>query len=135
MLHAARWKYMMQNDAKKISSSAQRRTTSSSYIFATKECVDNQKKKLVKHNISFRCPYNMANFGPLTTEICWRVSGNPANFNGFYVLASLPQRRCSPQANQTLHDVWPSPGLLHHIYIFRGWAAITLGIGPHSSYF
>jgi len=25
----------------------------------------------------------MVNFGPLTAEICWRVWGAPANFNGF----------------------------------------------------
>jgi len=110
-------------------------------------------------------------------------------------LASLLQRRRSIDVNHTLHDVWPSPGLLHYMYIFRGscpvaefchvqnslcvqllrspvlaallhdteavgvseslrrrtrngitelsqrappifgWAAITLGIGPHSSLF
>ena len=38
--------------------------------------------------------------------------------NGFRVLASLLQRRRSPEANQILHDVWPSHGLLHYIYIF-----------------
>jgi len=48
----------------------------------------------------------MANFGPLTDEIDWRVWGTPANFNGFRVLASLLQRRRSREANQTLHDVW-----------------------------
>jgi len=30
----------------------------------------------------------MANFGP-AAEICWRVWGTPANFNGFRVLAAL----------------------------------------------
>jgi len=30
----------------------------------------------------------MMNFGPLTTEICWRVWGTPANFNGFRILAA-----------------------------------------------
>jgi len=127
----------------------------------------------------------MVNFGPLAAEICWRVCGTTANFNGFRVLAALVQRRRSPEASQTLHDVWPSPGLLHYIYIFGGscplmefchvqssryvqvlrfpilaallhgtlWAsaklcgveqrappifgraAITLSIGPHSSFF
>ena len=62
----------------------------------------------------------MLNFGPLTAEIRWRVWDTPANFNGFRVLPSLLQRRRSPEANQTLHDVWPSPGLLHYIYIFGG---------------
>jgi len=31
----------------------------------------------------------MVNFGLLTAEICWRVCGTPANFNGFRVLAAL----------------------------------------------
>jgi len=46
-------------------------------------------KNLLKINISSTCPYNMVNFGSLTAEIRWRVSGTPANFNGFRVLASL----------------------------------------------
>ena len=37
-------------------------------------------------NMSSRCPHNMVNIGPLTAEICWRVWGTPANFNGFRVL-------------------------------------------------
>jgi len=128
-------------------------------------------------------------------EISLPLWGTPANFNCFLVLASLLQRRRSSEANQTLHAVWPSPGLLHYIYSFWGscpltefcqvqnsryvqvlrspilaallhdnpaagvsqtlqrgtmngitelsqrappifgWAAITLGIGPHSSYY
>jgi len=59
------------------------------------------------------------------TEICWRVWGTPANFNGFRVLASLLQRRRSPDANQTLHDVWPSTALVHYIYIFGGFCPLT----------
>ena len=77
-------------------------------------------KKLLNANTSSTCPHNMANFGPLTAEICWRVSGTPANFNGFCVLASLLQRCRSPEANQTLHDVWPSHGLVHYVYTFGG---------------
>jgi len=76
------------------------------------------RKKLVNSNVSSTCAHNMANFSPITAEICWRVWGTPANFNGFRVLPSLLQRRRSPEANQTLHDVWPFPGLLHYIYIF-----------------
>ena len=49
---------------------------------------------------------NMANFVPLTAEIGSGVWETPANLNGFRVLAALLQRRRSPEANQTLHDVW-----------------------------
>ena len=65
---------------------------------------------------------------PLTAEICWRVWGTPANFNGFRVLPSLLQRRHSPEANQTLHDVWPSHGLVQ-LYTFSG-ALAPVGILP-----
>jgi len=80
---------------------------------------------LLNSNIFSTCPHNMVNFVPLTTEICWRVWGTPANFNGFRVLASLLQRRRSTEANETLHDVWPSPGLVHYIYIFGGFCPVT----------
>jgi len=72
-----------------------------------------------------RCPHNMANFGQLTAETGWRVWDTPANFNGFRVLPSLLQRRRSPEANQTLHDLWQSPGLVHYIYIFEGSCPLT----------
>jgi len=99
-------------------------TTLSGYIFATKACIDNRKKHFLSSNISSTCPHNMVNFSPIAAEICWRVWGTPANFNGFHVMAAL----------------------LHVIPVFRhcgaeqrapplfGRAAITLGIGPHSSF-
>ena len=118
MLHAARCKYRTQKSRQK-SPSGHHRTTLTGYIFANKACIDN-RKKLVKQQYLLYIRYNMANFGLLTAEIgSDRVWGTPANFNRFRVLASLLHRRRSPEANQTLHDVWPSPGLVHCIYIFR----------------
>jgi len=64
--------------------------------------------------------------GPLAAEIDSLVWGTPADFNGFRVLAALLQRRRSTEANVTLHDVWPSPGLVHYIYIFGGSCPVTL---------
>jgi len=32
----------------------------------------------------------MVNFGPVAAEICWRVWGTPATFDGFRILAALP---------------------------------------------
>jgi len=77
-------------------------------------------KILLNSNIFSTCFHNMANFGSLTAELCLPVSGTPANFNGFRVLASLLQRRRSTEVNQTLHDLWSSPGLVHYVYIFLG---------------
>ena len=78
--------------------SGHHRTTFSGYIFAIK-----------------------ANFGPLTAEIGLSDWGTPANFNRFRILASLLQRRRTPEANQTLHVLWSSPELAHYIYIFGGF--------------
>ena len=74
----------------------------------------------------------MANFGPLTAEIGSVVWGTSANFNGFRVLPSLLQGRPSPEANQTLHDVWPSPGLVQY-YTFWGLLALN-GIPPGAKF-
>ena len=50
-------------------------------------------KKLLNSSMFSTCFHNISNFGPLTAEICLRVWGIPANFNGFRVLPSLLQRR------------------------------------------
>jgi len=117
MLHTAHWKYRMRKWCKK-SPSEHHPTTLSGCIFATEPCIDNRKKNLLNSNMSSTCLHNMVNFGPLTAEIRSVVWGTPANFNWFRVLPSLLQRHHSLEANQTLHDIWPSPGLVHYIYIF-----------------
>jgi len=75
-------------------------------------------KKLVKQQYLL----HMVIFSPLTAEMCWQVWGTPANFNRFCVLALLLHQRRSTEVNQSLHDVWPSPGLVHYIYILGGLA-------------
>ena len=77
------------------------RTNLSGYIFATKARIDNRKKTL-NSNVSPTCPHNMVNFVPLTAEICWRVCGTPANFNGFRVLAALMLGTLVVGVSQTL---------------------------------
>jgi len=67
----------------------------------------------------------MVNFSRLAAEIFSLVWGTPANFNGFRVLASLLQRRRSTEANQTLRNVWPLPGLVDYIYTFSGCCSVT----------
>jgi len=84
-------------------------------------------KKVLNINISPTCPHNTARFGLLKAEICWRVWGTPANFNGFRVLAAL------------LHGAgWASAklcGVEQRAPPIFGRATITLGTGPHSSFF
>jgi len=45
---------------------------------------------------------------------------HPQQISTGNVLPFLLQRHRSPEANQTLHDVWPSPGLVHYVYTFGG---------------
>jgi len=123
VLHAARWKYRTQKSPKLPS--RHHRTILSGYIFAAKACIDNRKKNLSNSNIYSTCPHIIANFSPLAAEVGSGVWSTPANFKGFRVLASLLQRRCSPEANQTLHDFWSSPGLVDCIYIFGSSCLLT----------
>jgi len=74
----------------------------------------------------------MVNFGPLTGEIGWRVWGTPANFGGFCVFASLLRRRRSMEVNQTLHDLWPSHGLVQRIHF--GGILASNGILPGAKF-
>jgi len=129
VLHAARWNTGRKKIAKN-SPSGHHRTNFSGCIFKTKGRIDNREKTIVKQQYLLHMSHNMANFGPLTAKIGLPVWGTPsANFNGFLVLPSLLQRRRSPEANQTLHDVWPSHGLVHYIYIFGRSCISPLTLG------
>jgi len=52
-------------------------------------------------------------------------SGTQTNFNQFLRLGYVTARRRSKEVNKTLQDVWPSPGLVHYIYIFGGSCHLT----------
>ena len=68
----------------------------------------------------------MVNFGPLTAEICWRVWATPANFNGFRVLEALLHGTLVVASAKLCGVEQRAPAIF-------GRAAITMGIGPHSS--
>jgi len=93
-------------------------------VFSQLRHVSTIGKKLLNSYISSMCFPNMVNFGPLLAEIglgVWEF-GQPSKFR---VLASLLHRRRTTEVNQTLHDVWPSPGLVHYMYIFRSSCPVT----------
>ena len=86
------------------------------------------KKNLLSSSTSCTRPHNMVNFGRLAAEIVSLVWGTPGNFTGFRVLAAL------------LHGTLvvgrqPNCGVEQRAPPVFGRATITLGIGPHSSYF
>ena len=92
------------------------------YIFATRACIDNRKETHCS-NMSSTRSRNIVNFSPLTAEICSVLWGTPVNFNEFCILASLLHRHRATEVNQTLHDVWPSPALVHYIHF---WGLLPL---------
>ena len=127
MLHVACWKYRMQKIAKNWPN-VHHCTTLSIYIFATKAHIDSRKKLVKQQCLPYMSshPHNMVNFSPLVAEIGSLVWGTPANFNRFRILAALlHSTRVVGSANLCLVEQRTPP-------IF-GRAAITLGIGPHSS--
>jgi len=103
------------------------RTNLSGYILAIKAHIDNRKKNLLSSNTSFRCPHNMVNFGPLAAEIVLPVWGIPTISTGF---ASW-QRYCTVLQQWVLAKVC---GVEHRAPPIFCRAAITLGIGPQSSF-
>ena len=86
--------------------------------WASMSSMHRQSENLVKQEYLLHISSQYGELDPLTAEIDWRVWDTPSYFNGYRVLVSLLQRRCSTEVNQTLHDVWPSPGLVHYIYTF-----------------
>jgi len=83
-------------------------------------------KKLLSSNMCSICPHNMVNFGPLAAEIVYQFGAPQLISTGF---ASW-QRYC------TALQYWASAKFCDVEQMappIFGRAAITLGIGPHSS--
>jgi len=102
--------------------SAHHRTTLSGYIFATKASVDNRKKHLVNSNISSTRPLTIWWTSAHSSDRLASV-GHPSKFQrvSSWFRYLLHQRR-SAEVNQTLHDVWRFPMLVHHVRILEALA-------------
>jgi len=61
----------------------------------------------------------MVNFGPLTAEIDWGVWAPQQISTGFASWLRYSTNVAQWRSTK-LHDVWPSPRLVHYIYIFGG---------------
>jgi len=96
---AARGSLEIQN-AKK-SPSAHHRTILSG-ISSELRHVSTIGKNLLNSNNFSTCSAIMVNFRLLTAEICWRVLGTTANFNGFRVLTALLRSTLLVGVSQTL---------------------------------
>jgi len=123
VLLAAHWKYRMQNDVKIAIC-----TPSHNFVglyLRNQGMYQQPEKKLVKPQYVLHMP---SQYRDLRHTNCWDLLaslGHPSNFHGFRILPLLLQQRRSLEANQTLHDIWPSPGLVHYIYIFGGSCSLT----------
>jgi len=94
-----------------------------------------QSEKLLNSNTFSTCPDNTVNFNLLTAEICWRVWGTPANFNGFRILAALLHGTLVVGVSQTLWRwtegatyIWQGG---HHVghwptFLVLCWVELTL---------
>jgi len=83
------------------------------------------EKNSLNDNISSIRPHNILHFGILTAELCWRVWGTPANFNGFCVLPSLLERRSLNGSQRNFALRLACPGLVHCIYTFGSSCPLT----------
>jgi len=117
-LHAARWKYRTQKWRKNrhLRTIAQLCRAESSQLRHVS--IIGKKRVKQQYLLHMSSQYDELRPTGIAAKIGSEVWGTPANFNGFRVLASLLQRRRSPEVDQTLHDVPPCPGLLHYVYIF-----------------
>jgi len=122
----ARWKCRMQKIAKNSPSGHH-----PNYVMLYLR----SEKNLLYSNISPTCPYSMVNFGPLAPEICWRVWGTPANFNGFRALAALlhgtlvvgvRQSLVSNRGRHLYSTGWPSRCALADILVLKVLICIQL---------
>ena len=123
LLHAAHRKYGTQKWCKK-SPSAHHRTMLSGCIFATKACVDNRKKLIKQQYVLYMAPQ----YGELRSTNGWDrfgSLGHPSKFQRVSHLAYVIAAMSLTGPNQTLHNISPSTGLVHYIYIFGGSCPLT----------
>jgi len=88
-------------------------------------------EKLFKQQYLLHMPWQYGELRPTNRRDRWRVFGTPENFNGVRVLPALLQRRRLAEVHQTLHDVWPSAGLVCYIHIHFPGLLPPNGIVPN----
>jgi len=94
VLHAARWKFRTQKWRKK-SPSGYHRTTLSGYIFATKVCIDNRKKKFVKQQYLLHVSSQYGELSPTSGWDRFVSLGHTSKFQRLSRLDSVTARHSS----------------------------------------
>jgi len=109
------------------SPSGHHRTTLSGYIFATKACIDH-RKKLVKQQYLPHMSLQYVELRPTSGPDHFVSLGYPCKFQRVWRLGSVTAWHSSSGRQ-------PNCGVEQRAPSIFGRAAITLGIGPHSSLF
>ena len=81
--------------------------------FATEAYIDNRKKNIVKQQYLIHMFSQYEELWPTPGWDRLTSLGHPCKFQRVSRLDFVTVATCSTEANQTLHDVWPSPGLVH----------------------
>ena len=79
-----------------------------------------QSEKLVKQQYLLHTSPQCDELRPISGWDRFGSLEHTSKFQRVSRLAFVTAATSFTEANQTLHDVWPSPGLLHYIYIFGG---------------
>jgi len=124
VLHAARWKCRTKK-SRKIRQSAHHRTTLSGCVFATKARIDNRKKPL-NSNISSTFSSQYGERWPTNGWDRFPSFRHPSTFQRVSRIGSVTARHSS-------NGCQPNCGVEQRAPPIFGRAAITLGIGPHST--
>jgi len=113
---------LAENTGHKNSPSAHHHTTLSCHVFATKAYIDSRKNNWLNSNISSTSFHSMTNFGPLTTEIGWRVWASqqistyfPTSLNGG-----------QPKFARCLAVSWDDVPCIHFKFFFGGGGSFPL---------
>ena len=109
VLHAARWKYRTQKLRKK-SPSSHHRTTLSGYIFATKACIDNRKRKrqYLLHMSSQYTELRPINGWNLLASL-----RHPCKFQWVSHLGSITAQHSSKRKGKERKSIYIAPILVH----------------------
>jgi len=126
LLHAARWKYRRQKSRQKVAIWAPSPNFVGLYL-RNEGMYRQLEKNLLSSNMSSTCPHNMVNFGPLAADIDPVVWGTVQISTSF----ASGHRYCTASSSGRQ----PNCGIEQRAPPVFGRATITLGIGPHSSFF
>jgi len=91
--------------------------------FATKACIDNWEKKLVKQQYLFHMSPQYGELLPTNGWDLFRSLGNPTpqqSSTGFASWLCYCSDVTQGGQQNFARYVWPSPGLVHYIYTFLG---------------